>query len=130
MRLEQVSYCQASSQGRAMAAIEQKQGVRRVLIEAAHHSLAQVSTGPRSAQALALEAQERNFIQRVTPAEPIVEFEAIDDADRVAEPDVFGAQIAMSVNDAPAEHTVNQKIATLRQEPALHCIELGDQASR
>ena len=130
MRLEQVSDCQAGPQGRAMAAIEQKQGVRRVLIEAAHHSLAQVSTGPRSAQALALQTEERDFIQRVTCAEPIVEFEAIDDADRVAEPDVFGAQIAVSVNDALAQHAVNQKIARLRQEPALHDIDFGDQASR
>ena len=97
-----------------MAAIEQKQGVRRVLAQAVHHAPAQVSAGPRSAQALALQTEERDFIQRVTCAEPIVEFEAIDDADRVAQPDVLRAQIAVSVNDAPAQHAVNQKITTLR----------------
>ena len=61
-----MSDCQAGPQGRAMAAIEQKQGVRRVLAQAVHHAPAQVLTGPGHPQAFALETEEGDFVQRVT----------------------------------------------------------------
>ena len=79
-----------------------------------HHTLAQVSTRPSNPQTLALQTQERDFVQRVTGTKPIIEFEAIDDADRVSQPDVFGAQITVSVNDVPTQHATNQEVATLR----------------
>ncbi len=106
--------CQAGPQGRAMAAIEQEQGVRRILIETVHDAAAQVLTSPGDAQPFALETEEGDFVQRVAGAEPIIELEAVDDADRISEPDVLRTQIAMAVNDVLAQHAVNQKIATLR----------------
>ena len=53
----------------------------------------------RYAQPFAFEAQERDFVQRVDRAQPIVEFEAVDDPDRIAEPNVFRTQITMSVHE-------------------------------
>jgi hypothetical protein len=111
---------QTGPQRRTMAAVEPKQCVRRVVIQATHRAPAQVLAGPGDSQSFALETEEREFIQRVAGAEPIVEFEAIDDADRISEPDVLRTQIAVSVDDVPAQHAFDQKIATLRQEAALH----------
>ena len=112
--------CQTGPQGRAMAAIKAEQRVRPVLIQTMHYAAAQVLTGPGDAQPLALEAEKREFVQRVSGAEPIIEFETIDDADGISEPDVLRTQITVSVSNAPAQHPIDKKIATSRQEPALH----------
>ncbi len=107
MKLEQVGNCQAGPQGRAMAAIKQEQGVRRILIETVHDAAAQVLTSPSDAQPFALETEEGDFIQRVASAEPIIELEAVDDTDRISEPDVLRTQIPMSINNALAQHAIN-----------------------
>src|SRR5271169_1845843 len=55
-----------------------------------------------------------------------IEFQAVDDADRITETDVLGAQIAVAIDDAPRPHAFGQILGALGQEPALHGIDVVD----
>jgi hypothetical protein len=50
---------------------------------------------------LALEIEVSNLLQGIEGSQPRIEFYAIDDLDAVAEPNVLGPQVAMSVDDTP-----------------------------
>ena len=90
-----------------MAAIKDEKLVRMPVMEGTHDAAAQVFARPRRAKPLALEAEERDFIERIDHSQPGIELQAIDYADRIAETNVFGAQIAVAIDDAPRPHAIS-----------------------
>ena len=99
-----------------------RQGVRQ--------AAAQIARNPRAAQPLAFQSEKGEFVERVIGAQIIVEFEAIDDAQRVAEPDMLRPQIAMRVDDVAAGRTRGEKRTAAGEEPFLDAIDNADETRR
>ena len=76
------------TQGRAMATIKGKELIGVPIMQRMHDVAAQIFAGPRSAKAFALDAQERDLIERIDYPQLCIEFQTIDDADRVTEPNI------------------------------------------
>jgi len=117
-------------QRRPMTTIENEKLLRMAVMELVHDPSPEVLPCPSSAQPLALDAKERYFIEWIDHAQPRIEFQTIDDADRIAEKNVFRTQISMSVDNVPALHPFGQKIAPLAEKPTLHGIDGTHQSSR
>jgi hypothetical protein len=81
----------------AMATVEAVERLGVPFVKRGENPRANPPAGGGRAQALALQIQERDFIERVVGPERGTELEAIDDADRIAHPDVFGSKVAVRV---------------------------------
>ena len=117
-------------QRRAVAAIEQKQLVGVSVMQRVGDAAAQIFACPGGAQPFALDAEECELVERIDHAQAGVEFQAIDDAHRIAEPNVFGAQIAMTVDDAARSHPRGDERAALGQETPLHSVAMAHRSCR
>jgi len=87
--------------------------------QAAHDTAPDVITCPCGAEPVAFEAQECNLIEWIDRPQARIEFEAIDDPDRIAKPDVLGAQVAVSVDDSAVANALGQHLALMEEKPAL-----------
>ena len=94
-----------------MAAIEDEKLLGMAVMERMHDAAAQIFARPRRAEPLAFEAEERDFVERIDHSQAGIEFQAVDNADRIAETNVFGAQIAVAIDDAPRPHAFGQILA-------------------
>jgi hypothetical protein len=74
-----------------IAAIKDEKVFRMPDTKGAHEAVPQVFARPRGPKPLAFETEERNFVDRIDHSQPSVEFQTIDDPDRIAEANVFGA---------------------------------------
>jgi hypothetical protein len=90
--------CEPCPQRGAMAAIKDEKLLGMPVMERTHDATAQVFARPGRAKPLAFEAEERYFIERIDHSQPGIELQAIDDADRITETNVFGAQIAVAID--------------------------------
>ena len=127
IRLQQMGNCQTRSQHRAMAAIEQEQLLGQPVAQAAHDTTLDVFAGPSGAEPLAFEAQECDLVEWIDSPQARIELEAIDDPHRIAEPDVLGAQVAVSVDDAAArECAAGQRVSPMGKKPALNAVDPPD----
>ena len=100
--------CQARPQRRAVAAIEQKQLLGQPVAQAAHDAAPDVLAGPCGAEPLAFKAQECDLVEWIDRSQARIELQAVDDPDRIAEPDVLGAQVAVAVDDAARADALGQ----------------------
>ncbi len=96
-----------------MAAIKQKKLVGVSVVQRVYDAAAQIFAGPGGAKSFALDAQERDFVERIDHPQACVEFQAIDDADRIAKRDMFRAQVAVPFDDAACSHPPGEKRAAL-----------------
>gem|GEM_PF-4816172 len=91
-----------------MATIKDKELLGMTIMQRMHDAAPQIFTGPRSAKAFALDAQERDLIEWIDHPQLCIEFQTIDDADRVTEPNMFGAKVAVPVDNVSRTHTLLQ----------------------
>jgi len=85
---------------------------------------------PGGPQPLALNAKERDFVERIDHTQSRIELQTIDDADRIAEMDMLGPQVSMTVDDTPALHPIRQKIAPFAEKAPLHALDVAHPACR
>ena len=109
---------ESRAQQGALAAVEQEQQAAAVLTEPRREAPADRFAGPAGAQLLTFEVQERYLVERIEGAQVVIELKAIDDAHRVAGPDVLGAQVAMGIDDASLPDPRGQRRA-MKGEKAL-----------
>jgi hypothetical protein len=91
-----------------MAAIKGKELLGVPIMQRMHDAAPQILAGPRSAKAFALDAQERDLIERIDHPQLCIEFQTIDDADGVTEPNMFRAKVAVPVDNMSRTHTLLQ----------------------
>lgn len=113
-----------------MATIKGKELLRAPIIQRMHDAAPQIFAGPRSAKAFALDAQERDLIEWIDHPQLCIEFQTIDDADRVTEPNMFGAKVAVPVDNMSRTHTLLQQACSCGQKAALDCIQMPNSPGR
>jgi hypothetical protein len=106
-----------------MAPIEEKQHFGRAVAQAAEHAATDVFSRPGSAEALAFEAQECDFVDWIHGPQAGIELQAVDNPDRVIEPDVFRTEITMSVDNPAIAHAFRKQTAYTGKKVALHTID-------
>lgn len=114
---------QPCAQHRPMTPIEEKKSTAGVVIQDKGQMLPDPLGSPQPAQPFAFEMQEGNFIERIERPQFWVEFQAIDDRNRLAQPDVLGAKIAMGIDVAPRANPPAQQGGALHGKAVL---DLGD----
>jgi len=119
---------QPRAQRRAMAAIEQEEIFGQTITQAGPNSALDIFAGPAGAEALAFEAQECNLVERIHGSQPGIELQAVDDADRIAEPDVLRAQIAVPIDDATGLNASDEHVRMALEKPALDEVDPSHQA--
>ncbi len=75
---------------------------------------------------VALQRKEGEFVERVHLTQDGVELDAVDHHRRLQQAHVFGAQVAMAVNDASLRHPSMQSVALAQQ----HLVETVERAGR
>jgi hypothetical protein len=99
---------QPSTQHRAITAIEDEKLFRPPVVQSPHHTPTQMFTRPSRTEAFTFNAEERQLVDGIDHPQAAVEFEAIDDAHRVTQPNVLGPQVAMPVDDVTRPHALSQ----------------------
>jgi hypothetical protein len=75
-------------------------------------------------------SMQGDLVERIDGAQARIEFQVIDNCHRIAEPNMFRAQVAMSVDDMTAAHALGNQCGSLNQKPALYAIDFSDQPRR
>ena len=99
--IEQMGDRQARPQHCPMTAIEQKKPACSIVIQGTCQIPPDPLGGRQAAEAFAFQMQEGNFIERIERPQFWVEFQAVDDRDGLAQPDVLGTQVAMCIDEPP-----------------------------
>jgi hypothetical protein len=99
---------QTRSQHRAITVIEDEKLFPLAVVQSPHHAPTQMLTRPSRTQAFAFNAEERQLVDRIDHPQAAVEFEAIDDAHLVAQPNVLRPQVTMPVDDVTPSHAPSQ----------------------
>ena len=111
-----------------MASIEQKQLQRQPIAQARHHPSPDIFARPCRAEPLAFDAEKRDLIEGVHCPQPRIELQAVDDPDRIAQPDMLGTQVSMAIDDAAIANALRQHPLLCREKTALYRIDPPDQA--
>ena len=94
-----------SSKATSEGVVEAQQGWRRRVAEPPCQSFYQLGADPCRPELFALEAQEDSFIERIDPAEPLVELQPVDHESRRTKLNMLGTQISMPIHDSTAGDT-------------------------
>jgi len=82
--------CETRAQGGAVASIKCEERVGRSVAQPTFHPPLKIVASPGGAEALTLEAQERDLVNRIDYAQARIELQAVDDAPFVIEPNMLG----------------------------------------
>jgi len=121
--VEQMGDRQARAQHRPMTAIKQKKPAWWIVLQGTGQAPPDPLGRRQAAKAFAFQMQEGNFIERIERPQFRVEFQAVDDGQGLAQPDVLGAQVAMGIDEASFVNPLKQQDRALLGKPALN---LGD----
>src|SRR6266853_6425748 len=121
---------QARAQGRPVTPIKREKFLWQAVRQDEESMTLDVFPGPGTAEALAFDAEEGNLVKRIDGAQTAVEFETIDDFHRIAEPNVFRAQVAVPVHDLTVTDAVGDQDRSLGQKPALRPVDRSHQSGR
>jgi hypothetical protein len=88
--LRQMRDGEPGAQHGAVGPVEVQQRCRGIFVEPALDPHLEVAPGPRRADPLTLQVQIGDLIEGVDRTQARIELQAVDDADRVIEPDVLG----------------------------------------
>jgi hypothetical protein len=121
---------QTRPQHGAMATVEEKKLLGEPVTQAAHEAALDVLTCPCGAKPLAFEAQERDLIEWIDRPQARIEFEAVDDPHGIAEPDVLGTQVAVSVDDAALANARRERRCSKEEKPSLDASDPPGEARR
>jgi hypothetical protein len=130
MGLEQMGNGQTSPETGTVAAVEEEEFGRHFIVQRMSHDPPQVLVCPFPTEPGAFETQERDLIERVYRAQAVAEFEAVDDLHAVVEPDMLGAQVAVTVDETPLRDALSKERRALVEKPALRPIRATDQSPR
>ncbi len=111
---------QARAQHRPMTAIKQKEPAGGIVIQGARQMPPDPLGGRQAAEAFAFQMQESNFIERIERPQSWGEFQAVDDCDGLAQPNVLGAQVAMCIDEPPPVNPLKQQGGAFYGKPALN----------
>jgi hypothetical protein len=114
----------------AVGPVEVQQRCRGIFVEPALDPHLEVAPGPRRADPLTLQVQIGDLIEGVDRTQARIELQAVDDADRVIEPDVLGPHIPVPVDDAASLNARLQHGAVLGQEAPLGTVNAQDEHRR
>jgi hypothetical protein len=113
----------------AMATIKGKKFIVIIITEQVRDALSQIFSRPSDTQSLALDAKKGNFVEGINHAQPCIEFQTINDADGLAEKNVFRPQIPMPVDDVPTPDTFGQHIVPFAEKTPLCALYMAHHAS-
>src|SRR5712671_3933818 len=128
--LEQMSDRQARAQGRPVTPIKREKFLWQAVRQDEARMTLDVFPGPGTAEALAFDAEEGNLVKRIDGAQTAVEFQTVDDSHRIAEPDVFRAQVAVPLHDVTVTDAIGDQDGSLGQKPPLRLVDLSHQSGR
>ena len=100
---------QARAQHRPMTPIEQKKPAGGVVIQGERQMSPDPLGSPEAAETFAFQMQEGDFIERIERPQLWVEFQTVDDRHGFAEPDMFGAKVAMGIDETPRANSLKQQ---------------------
>lgn len=127
VRLQDVSDGKTRAQRRAVAAIKEEQFRLGIIVERACDAPTDIVSNPGGAEPLAFEAEVGDLIKRIDHPEVRIEFQAVDNPNPVGEPDVLGAQIAVSVHNAAVADPLDEESSALVQKAALDTFDSSHQ---
>jgi hypothetical protein len=125
-----MSYGEPRPQRCPVATVEREQFFGRPVLQSRRDTSTDVAACPCTAETLALETEKSQFVERVRRPQGGIELQAVDDAQRVTEKDMFRTQVAMGVDDAPRPHAVDQKRSAAGEEQPLRAVYAPDQTGR
>lgn len=113
---------QARPQRRTMTAVKEKKRLIWTIPQRPCDAAPDVLADPGSAKPLAFKAQECNLVERIDGSQARIELQTIDDLDRIAKPDVLGAQVAVPVNDDTIANPLGKQPALKKKKAPLDAI--------
>ena len=72
-----------------------------------------ITARPARPKAVAFQAKKGDLIEWIDDAKSRIEFKTVYNPHLVVEPNMFGAQITMSIHDAAMAQTIGNKMPTL-----------------
>lgn len=93
-----------------MAAIKEEQFLGEAVAQPVADPPLQVAARRRRSEPFAFEAEERNFIKWIDSPQAWIELEAIDNSNRIAEPDVFRSQVAVPIDNLAAANSAGEQL--------------------
>ena len=108
-----------------IAAIEHEKLLGFTVVQRMHDAAAQILTSPNRAELFAFNAKKRDFVERIDHPQAGIELQIVDNGNGIAETNMFGAQVAMPIDDAPRAHALGQKSGPSGQETALHGVDVA-----
>src|SRR5665647_2891260 len=111
-----------------MASIKREQLLGRTVPQHAFHAAFDKGPNPSRTESLALKTEIGDLIERIDHSQPRIEFETVDDPDRIPQPDMLGAQVAMARDDLAMAKAGDDETAAPIQKPALRTVDTLHQA--
>ncbi len=127
IRFEQMGDCETCAQGRAMAPVETEEIFGQAILQCGCGAALDMFADPGTPQAFAFDAEEGDLVERIDRPEPRIELQAVDDPHRIGKPNMFGAQIAMPVDDVTVSQAIGDQLRSLLEEPLLGLIDPPDE---
>ena len=113
-----------------MNAIKGEEFIRQAIRQHVAGPASDVFGGPGAAQAFAFEAKKCDLIEWIDGAQARIEFQAVNDPHRIAEPDMFRSQVAMAVDDVTAAHAAGNQRGSICQKASLCTGDPADETRR
>src|SRR5262249_804598 len=110
---------QTGAQSRPVTSIEREELFGHAVRQGEARTTLHVFPGPVAAQSLAFDTEKGNLVKRIDGAQTRIEFQTVDYSHRIAEPNVFRAQVAVPVHDLTATNAIGDQNGSLGQKPAL-----------
>ena len=83
----------------------------------------QVRSRPGGAEALTFDIEKGEFVEGIDSSQRRAEFQAVDDRQWGAEPDVLRPEVAVTVDDAAAGNAIDEEIGALAEEATLGAVD-------
>ncbi|MGA8934766.1 MAG: hypothetical protein WB522_10925, partial [Pseudolabrys sp.] len=105
MLFQKMRNSKSGAKNSAVTAIERKKLVGGPVAQQMLHPMLDITARPGCPEAVAFQAEEGDLIERIDDAKSRIEFKAVYYPHLVVEPNMFGAQITMSIHDAAMAQT-------------------------
>jgi hypothetical protein len=121
---------EARPQGGAIGPVKVIEREGQILVQPVLDARPDQPTGPPGAEPLALQIEVGGLVEGIDGTQARIELQTVDDPDVVIEPDVLGAQVAMSIDDTATAYARCQHAAALGEESPLRPIDAANQSGR
>ena len=107
----------------SVAAVEAIHCRRRVIVQRFRDLAVAVIADPSGTETLAFQAEIGDLIEWVDGPQLRIEFQAVDDSNPIRQPDMFGTQIPMAIENAAASSALRQNIRAIREKRPLNSVD-------